>query len=347
MTVTSATLWQSLRRTLCLAPDGRPAIALQPVGLSAIDRRAMKPLLDEVGLQLALRFELRDAAAEIVLLDADYAGATPLRQVQELAKGRPVVLVVGSADKRQGAVADGFERCCEELLIQLKQITLVRSQSALWGAGGWRMDGATQVPATTLPPSAFVSAFDADFDSQLDGHALAADPLDEPRRDLVERVLNGMQDRATPPLAASYGPGACLRFNFAARSVAIDLEAQRCLRVLGELPAPAAGARPLAGALVCDLDETVWGLGLASGGFALLDAPEDWWHTPLLGPAASQIARYSRLPRHLELARQLVAGPASPSTLRKCVRVGIPELRQFLQACLFLGLVHWDRGAAR
>ena len=61
----------------------------------------------------------------------------------------------------------------------------------------------------------------------------------------------------------------------------------------------------------------------------------------------SQIGRYSRLPRHMELARQLVAGPMTPSALRRNVRVSVADLRRFLQACLFLGLVHWDLGARR
>jgi hypothetical protein len=341
-------VWHNLRRGLGRLRDRRPAVALQPVGLSATDMKALLPVLHKVGEQLALRLELRGDDSEIVLLDADHAGATPQQKMQALQRGRPVVLVAGSdsiarSDSRLLSAAEHFERCQQELLQQLKQITLVRNQSVHWGAAGWSLDAApADNPPSLPPPATFISAFDSDFDSRLDADELLPDLLDSPRRDFVERVLVGMHDSQSPALTASYAPGACLRFDFAARIVMLDTQAQRCLRVQRELPRPTPGARPQADAVVRELDETIWDLGLASGNFALLDAPQDWWHTPLLGPAASQVERFSRMPRHLELARQLVAGPTSPSALRKNVRVSVSDLRRFLQACLFLGLVHWD-----
>ena len=37
----------------------------------------------------------------------------------------------------------------------------------------------------------------------------------------------------------------------------------------------------------------------------------------------------------------------SPADLRRRCRVGLTQLRGFLQACLFLGLVYWVPGSRR
>ena len=42
-----------------------------------------------------------------------------------------------------------------------------------------------------------------------------------------------------------------------------------------------------------------------------------------------------------EMARCLSVAPISPAELRRRSRVSLADLRGFLQACLFLGQVHW------
>ena len=53
------------------------------------------------------------------------------------------------------------------------------------------------------------------------------------------------------------------------------------------------------------------------------------------------VSRLTALPQHRELARCLAVAPISPDELRRRCRVRSSDLRGFLQACLFLGLVHW------
>lgn len=60
--------------------------------------------------------------------------------------------------------------------------------------------------------------------------------------------------------------------------------------------------------------------------------------------AANQIeavARYTKLPLHLALARVLASEPLTPAQLRRRCRATIHELRCFIQASLFLGLLQW------
>jgi hypothetical protein len=133
-----------------------------------------------------------------------------------------------------------------------------------------------------------------------------------------------------------------MRMDFNSRLVTLDPMALQGLRVRRELPSRSNDAVPGEHATLHELDDVVWHLGVACGRFVLLDQPADPWHTPLVGLAASQIQRYSRQPRHLALARLLVAGPMTPADLQQQASISVPDLRQFLQACLFLGLVRWS-----
>jgi hypothetical protein len=171
---------------------------------------------------------------------------------------------------------------------------------------------------------------------------LRAPAPDAATRALVAHVLRGLHDDSTEVLLAGYGPQAALRMDFAARLVLLDPQALQGLRVRRELPRLDDSAGLTDQAVVHDLDEIVWHLGLACGRYALLQAPADYWHARLTGTAAHQIERYSRQPRHLELMRRLQQGPASPSELRRHVRIQVADLLCFLQACLFLGILHWE-----
>ena len=199
-------------------------------------------------------------------------------------------------------------------------------------------------PASTTGPAtvSLSTVFDSDLDSRLQAAQLQGEQPDAGQRALVDRMLQGWLDPGAPPLRARYSDGALLHVDCAARLVTLDPLAQQGLRVRRELPRVDDGAPPPGEhAMVHDLDEVVWHLGLACGRFALLGQPDDAWHAMLLDVDVGQVERHSRQPRHLELMRRLQQGAASPSVLRRHVRIGVPELRGFLQACLFLGLVHW------
>jgi hypothetical protein len=157
----------------------------------------------------------------------------------------------------------------------------------------------------------------------------------------MQRVLRGRADPTLAPFAASYGTDANLLFDFRAGLVFVDPQAQRQLRVHRELPQPAPGAHAKGDAIVRELDETLWDIGIAAGPYPLLDAPLDWWRTPLRWAVDARVERFSRIPRHCDLARCLIEGPTSPSALRRYAHVGVAELRSFIQAGLMLGLLSW------
>ena len=113
-----------------------------------------------------------------------------------------------------------------------------------------------------------------------------------------------------------------------------------------EVPLPVGGVLPHADSAYHELPDVVWSLGLASGQLALIGAPADWWHTPLQCTGLDRVERYSRVPQHLELARHLEGGALTPSQLRRQARVGVAELRRFLQACLALQLLQWPQAQA-
>ena len=336
-------LWETLSRRLGSKRARWPAIGLQPVGLWPRDIAALRPVLEKLSDRLAVNFELRDDAAEIVLLDADYAVSSAPQILHALKENRPSVLTTGFGDdERLLSVAQYFERCQQELLRQLKEIPLVRAQSARWSATGWDLEVLTDHNCPSVPDSD--SDFTSAFDSELDADQLAAEPLDCAQKDFVQRVLYGLHHQNAQPLGASYDQFACMRFEFRARFVTIDPKAQQMLRVWRELPLVLPDAQPSPEANGYELNETIWHLGVACGRYALLNQPEDWWHTPLrsLGRRAAELERYTRQPRHLELGRLLIGSPITPSEMRRHVRIGIPDLRCFLQACLFLRLVCWS-----
>jgi hypothetical protein len=185
------------------------------------------------------------------------------------------------------------------------------------------------------------SGFDSQFDTRMDAEQLDSSLLQHGHRTVLQQVLRGRADPVLAPFTASYGPEANILFDFRSRLVFIDPQAQRELRVHRELPQPAPGARARADAIVRELDETLWDIGIAAGPYPLLDAPIDWWRRPLRWAVDARVERYSRIPRHCELARCLIEGPASPSELRRYARVGVAELRSFIQAGLMLGLLTW------
>ncbi len=200
----------------------------------------------------------------------------------------------------------------------------------------------------SLPPSrnnaayAGASAYDSQFDTRLDADQLDSSVLQHGHRTVMQQVLRGRADSFVPSFTASYGADANVVFDFRTRLVFIDPQAQRQLRVHRELPQPAPGARATGDAIVRELDETLWDMGIAAGPYPLLDAPSDWWRRPLRWAVDARVERYSRIPRHCDLARCLTQGPASPSELRRYASVSVADLRSFIQAGLVLGLLRWS-----
>lgn len=91
-----------------------------------------------------------------------------------------------------------------------------------------------------------------------------------------------------------------------------------------------------------DLDHLVWAVGMACADLPLVDAPADWRPARLTGRGWPQVYRFTRTPIHLDLADVLQQTPTTPIELQRITRAREPELRGFLQACLLLGLGHWE-----
>jgi len=313
-------------------------VALHPVGIAPRELPALRRTLDELGLMLGLRFDLDDPDAAAVLLDIDYAGRTPVQLVKAQTQGRPAVLVETS----DGPDAAGREAQRQELLRQLLALPPLRHLVA----PARPADASARAPRAGASPaeasSSLGTVFDSAFDSVLQAEQLVGLSPDAGGRELVARVLCGLHDEASPTLVAAYGPQAAMRFDFAARMVALDPLALQGLRVRRELPLLADTPTLTDHAVTHDLEEVVWHLGMACGRFVLLGQPDDAWHAALVGHEVERIEPFTRQPRHLELMRRLQQGPATPSQLRRHVRIGVGDLRGFLQACLFLGLLRWQ-----
>ncbi len=294
------------------------------------DMDSVRAVLDGVGQALDVEFELRAGPGDIVLMDADLAGRMSPQLVQAFTAERPLVTLT-SLQRDSNLLlplAERFERRQRELLAQLREIPFVR-----------RAAGDAPAAAVSQPDTA---GFDSAFDSRLPAAELLATDITTGQRELMQQVLRGRYVHNQAPLCASYGPGAHLRFDFAAQRVSIDALALQHLRVRRELPQPAPGAVPHSDASVHDLDQTVWDLGLAAGPCGLLDEPTDWWHTPLAWRGCARLEHYTRLPRYLELAQHLKQAPRTPSQLRRHAHLSVADLRRFLQATLMLQLAYWQ-----
>lgn len=320
-----------LARALRHWPGRRgPLVRLQPVALADADLQAARELLAELGAELGARFELVRADGDVVLMDLDFASREPQDVVRARAGARPAVLV-----ERVAGAARSARKA--ELARQLAALPQLRARHA----------AQAPVDLAAAPASRLSTVFDAEPDA---GPTLAEQlgrTPDAAQRALVGQVLRGLRDERTPVLLAGYGPGAALRADFGRWAVCIDPAALQALRVQHRLPLVDPAARPSDDAAELALDHFVWELGLASGPYVLLDQPADPWGTPLQPQAIDRVERYSGRTRHLELMRRLEGGPATPEALFRHVRIGTADLRRFLQACLFLGLLRWAAGIRR
>ena len=316
----------SIRRALrSLLPGSatmRPVMVLQPVGFEASQRDTLPAMLDVVGRELGLVLALDDSRGDAVLAEQDFVNHVSPQVLSAFLDERPLVAV--SMPPAGAARGDG----------PLAQTDLTRQLRTLRDSGGWTSVAA----ASTLPPS---SGFDSQFDSRPQTEKLAEFELDPDRAQLLNTLRRGLVDPTEPLLAAGYGPQAALVIDFATGIATLDERADQHLRVTREVPYLAHGARPGETAKSRELDLVVWDIAVAAGGYRLLHAPVGWWQAPLIAQPRLDISRYTALPHLREMACCLAVAPISPAELRHRCRVGLTDLRAFLQACLFLGLVYW------
>lgn len=310
----------------------RPQLRLAAPGLAPATAAVLQQQLGEIGRQIGLELQLvAGREAELVLLDLDYASTADPAEVAQHCSGRPRLLI----EAETFAATPERAQQQQALLRQLCALPLLRQRLGL------RPEAGPASPPADDAPSSLGEVFDSGFDP-----LLVPDPLQSERpalahKALIGHFLRGLADAETPPLAASYGAHAGLRVDFAARSGLLDPLALQGLRVRRELPQLVAEVRLCDAASELGLEELAWHLGVASARYPLLGQPDDPWNAPLQASALDRLETHSRQPRHLELARLLQAGPLPPVLLRRQVRVSVPELRSFLQPCLFLGLLRW------
>lgn len=339
--------WKGLRHRFAARAHNQPALRLHTLGIAKSDWGLLRQVLAPVADSLGLQFTLDEHQGDLVLAEKFFAANMSPQALAAWAEDRPLVWVALSA---LGRIEPGdrqalIERNQRGLKTQLQALKLVQRLSSRWQSSGWEHSD---------DDSAAPSVPDAAPLSEPDTLEVDPPPLDAARLRLVVHLLRGMNDPAQEPLSASYGPGADLHVDFAMRLVKLDPMAQQFLRLRRTLPKPQPVATPGDDATVRELDETVWDIGIACGSFRLLGAAPDWWAQPLTasvsgGEAASMaleidIRRFTRLPRYLDLARRVLEAPQrtiTPAELQRQTGVTALEMRRFLQASLFLGLVHW------
>lgn len=319
----------AIRRVLRALMPGQaasPALVVQHLGFETQDLDTLPMVLDDIGRELGLALTLDGVGGDVVLADRAFVARVAPQVLHAFLEDRPLVTVTHVAGTPEDLLRR-TSRLHAEIVRQLREI-----------AGSGARPAAADLRASTLPPS---SGFDADFDSKLHAQQLAEAELDPDRAELLNRLRRGLVDPLQPVLHASYGADASLVIDFAIGLAQVDERADQRLRVARELPYLARRSAPGKLAKTRSVNALAWDLALAAGDFRLLHSPVNWWHAPLLAQTAFDVMPYTRLPRHLDMARCLAAGPLSPAGLRRQARVSLRELRGFLQACLFLGLVHW------
>jgi hypothetical protein len=314
-------IWSGL---FARAGRNTPRLTLHTLGLEQAQLRSLRPLWESLGRVLELRLEADPQQGDIVLADRSFAARTAARTLASICAARPLITCdLGDAAETNALAL--LEHRQRELLRQLREIPLVRDASAQFGASGW---GPEVLGASDLP-------------RDHDRAGVDAPRLDIGHEQLVNWLLRGLLDPTLKPLTASYGPGAVLRIDFEHAYAMVDPLAQQQLRVRRELPRLSERDVPGPDAMARDLDALVWDFGIAAGQNRLLDQPTRWWNTPLASCKDPAVQRYTRLPRHLELAAVLFERPASPADLQRLTGQSVAEMRPFLQACLFLGLIWW------
>jgi hypothetical protein len=330
-------LWNGLRASLGLEAGAQRCVTVQPLGLGERDLQVARWMLAKASEQLGARFELRADGGDVVLLDGEMAARMSPQLIFAFNEDRPVVLLAAQQHGDDAAADPGHDESrLQDLMRQLRRVVPTHRRLSPAPLRPGPIEG---VDAALLP--APHTGFDSGFDSRADLDAALSIRHDHEHLEVQRHLMQGVRDPECPPLQVGYGSGADMVFDFRQRRVFCDRLAQQQLRVRRELPRPVSQVHLQANALVWDLQEATWDIGIAAGHLPLLDAPADWWHAPLQIDPAALIERFSRAPAHLDVARRLRAGPVTPSTLRTDARLGVSELRRVLQACLMSGVVRW------
>lgn len=316
----------TIRRALqaLLPGDVRPLepLVVQPIGFADSSLQVLAELVEAAGRELGQSLVLERGRGDIVLADRTFIQQVVPQVLNAFIEDRPLVTLelplIDTLDPLRRA-----SRAHVELVRQLRSLP----------------EGLASTSASSM--SAPSSGFDSGFDSRAHVEQLVQTDLDPDRAQLLNALRRGLVDPAEALLTAGYGPGASLVIDFATGVATLDPRAEEHLRVMREVPYLARGARPGDGARSRELDLVVWDIALAAGGFRLLHSPVNWWRAPLIARPGLDVSRFTTLPQHRAMARCLSVAPISPAELRRRSRVSLADLRGFLQACLFLGQVHW------
>ncbi|MFT3817737.1 MAG: hypothetical protein QM750_08955 [Rubrivivax sp.] len=327
-----------LRRVLrALLPGSeprRPALVVQHLGFECTDLDTLPAMLDEVGRELGVDLKLDGVSGDVVLAKQAFVSRVAPQVLNAFLEDRPLLTIAGV----QAAAADGGGSAEARREARRLHAELVRQLQSVQGLHGL---GEIRRAAPELPSTVPASGFDSQFDTRQHAEQLSQADLDPDRAQLLNLLRRGLVDPSQPSLSAGYGRQAALLIDFSTGITLVDELADQHLRVTRDVPYLARGAAPGPQAKSRELDLVVWDIALAAGGFRLLNSPVNWWHTPLMAQPQLDVSRYTLLPQHLELARHLAEGPVSPADLRRRCRVTLANLRGFLQAGLFLGLLHW------
>ena len=312
-------------------------LTLQHLGFNAAELARLPHILQGVGAQLGLELVLGGGVGEIVLMEGGFGDRVAPQVLHAFLEDRAVVTLSAPAGISGDVLTDEMEARAQQrqLLEQLRGLLQRRPVAMMLDTV--QLPGAAELEAS--------SGFDSKFDSRRDAEALFAPEVDRDRHQLVTLMRKGLHDPGSAPLVVSYGDAATMRVDFSTQRVSLDTLALQHLRLARELPYITPRNELAADALERDLDLVMWDLGLASRDFRLLNAPVDWWHSRLASPAHANVARYTRAPQELDMARMLQGAPISPADLRRKARVSLADLRGFLQACLFLGQAYWVRSS--
>ncbi len=310
----------------------------------------LQTLLAGMATELGLDLHLAAYGGAAVVVDAQLTRAISPQMLEAFCEERPLLTLErepAAPDQLRGAIRRASLRADVLALAQDVQWQQLLELQASWPKAVVEAPP-YQSPASERQASndeeAALSGYDSSFDSRYPGDALADAPADTFSMQFLNALHHGKSDPELAPLIAQYEGGAMMVVDFAQGRVLLEPEAWTELRLARRLPSLAAGVTPRRGMQERELDLALWDFGRAAGAYPLLFAPADWWHRPLVPVALQIMARYSSVPLHLEMARLLSRGGVTPSQLRRECRVGLRELRGFLQACSFLYLLYWQTG---
>jgi hypothetical protein len=297
-------------------------LAIECVGLSDDEVSTLTSALDNIRGMVGARVTLRARHGDIALVDARLAARLSAAEWCARFGRRPVVAVVERGWRVHNLptlyrISNAFHE--SELLDTITALAALRSST-------------TTSTSTTMPTT----------------EPLPVAPTRGPTgaSDFVAALLARYAVRGAQRLHAAYEDGSGLVIDFEEREVTADRRAWVQLVTRATLPRLHESA-PLTTSLnSCTdrhhLDALVWAVGMACGDLPLVGAPADWRHARLAGRGWSRVYRFTRAPVHLDLVDVLLQAPMTPIELQRMTRIPEKELRAFLQACLLLGLCHWE-----